>query len=109
MIGRLPKPLSDVRERGEQNVALAMDEQDLSRRAMSQVADLFKVIGYCVPGEVGQSLQRRCRDIYQTVQQQLEIDREDEANGREMNRDVTVLIKEREPLKRTALTQTATV
>lgn len=105
--GRLPLPLSDLREGAEENVALAMIEQETSHLALGFVRRTKRLLVQAAQdgGFSRTELAAACSsigDVEACIVQQLEYDGRDEQVGRGINVQIGALIKERRPLARAA-------
>lgn len=113
-MGRLPSTLKELQEGGEQNIALALDEQEVWSDCCAQLGELFVLV---MTERDKPTLQggARIRDsfkrLFGSMQKAKELDIQDEENGREhINKPTTILIRQREPLvSRAALTHTVRV
>jgi hypothetical protein len=102
MQGRLPLDLSLLRDSAEDNIALAMTEQEASELALGFLAALRqRTVDACADGRVTEKeraeLMRGFDRCEAMSRQQLAYDRRDEEMGREINERIGVLIATREP------------
>jgi hypothetical protein len=108
-MGRLSTPAAAARDGGEMNVARAMCEQDNTRECIDMLKHLYAQLApqlRTFPVEVQMEAGRSFRELHRGLQEQLEMDCEDESDGRVLNENINVLIKRQEPLRKAALTQT---
>jgi len=108
--GRLTTEDKIIQECGEQNLALSLDEQDVTKQNCADLHELFLLCWPCVQGRTQEEragfLFGR---LYLGLQRQMDLDQKDEANGRELNRAETKRLERREPLRKAALTHTVRV